>query len=260
VKRIAIGSLVLLAAWALVAAGVAAESQYSRQMIEQGFTSFVESGGHVGNVNFGSKPRGGVVLATVNDVAGQVKAYSRSTAFRQKWTEYAQRNVPSAPQPMLTLAQLRMQSNGPSNSDVDKQFAAALENIKSLPPDTQAKVRAQMDQARAQMKAQQGQKPQVDDATLLSREKARYDHDKAKYDEALKMAPPQDPNAAIRKALQTALDETSGVDYNAPLRGRQFASEAYEQKPEPWKMAYRVGRPGTEAARSFAQKWLAELR
>ena len=250
----------LLAVGALVAAGVAAEQQYSKQMIEEGFTSFVESGGQIGNINFGGKPRGGVIVATVNDVAGQVKAYAQSAAFRQKWTEYARRNVPSQPQPMLTLEQLRMQNNGPSNSDVDKQFAQAMENIKNLPPDMQAKVKAQMQQARAQMKAKQGEKPQVDDATLLSQEKARFDHDQRKYDEAIKMAPPQEPNAAIRKALLKALADTAGVDYDAKLRGRQFANPSYEQKPEPWKMAYRVGRNGTEAARAFAQKWLAEIK
>src|SRR4029077_117382 len=166
------------------------------------------------------------------------------------------RNVPNPPQPMMTLAQLRMQSNGPSNSDVDKQFQQALDNLKNLPPDMQAQLRAQIEKSRAQLKAQQGQKPQIDDATLLDGEKQRYARDKQKYDEALKMAPPQDPNAAIRKALETALSDTSGVDYDAKLRGRQFANEAYEQKPEQWKMAYRVGRSGTEAARAYAQKWL----
>lgn len=259
-KRIVITFVLLVAVSALVAAGVAAQAQYSRQMIEEGFTSFVESGGRISNVNFGGKPRGGVVLATVNGVAGQVKTYSQSAAFRQKWTEYAHRNVPNPPQPMLTLAQLRIQSNGPSNSDVDKQFQQAMDNIKNLPPDMQAKVRAQMEQARAQMKGKQGDKPQVDDATLLQGEKARYERDKQKYDEALKMAPPQDPNAAIRKALETALADTAGVDYDAKLRGRQFANQTYEQKPEQWKMAYRVGRSGTEAARAYAQKWLAELK
>ncbi len=259
-KRIVITSCTLLVVSALIAVGVAAEQQYSRQMIEEGFNTFVENGGNIAGVSFGMKPRGGAVVATVNDVAAQVKAYSQSAAFRQKWAEYAQRNIPQKPMPMLTLAQLRMQSNGPSSSDVDKQFQQAMDNIKNLPPDMQAKVKAQMEQVRAQMKAKQGEKPQVDDATLLQGEKARYARDQQKYEEALKMAPPMDPNVAIKKALQNALAETAGVDYSAPLRGHQFVNPAYERKPEPWKMAYRVGRNGTEAARAFAQKWLAELK
>src|SRR5204863_6713106 len=151
---------------------------------------------------------------------------------------------------------------GPGTSDVDKQMAQALENIKNLPPAYQAQARAQIEQARKQM--QQNEKgnprPQLTDEQLLAQEKHRYDEDKQKYEEALAMQTPNDPNGAIKKALQTALKETEGVDYDAKLENRDFVNPAYRSKDSDWKMAYRAGRTATEGARAYAQKWLGELK
>jgi len=39
-----------------------------------------------------------------------------------------------------------------------------------------------------------------------------------------------------------------------------FADAALEARPAEWKMAFRAGKPATDAARAFAQKWLADLQ
>jgi hypothetical protein len=248
---------------AMVAAVVNAQQQYTRAQMEEGFYEFVTSGGHISQVNFGRKPKGGVALAAVTSAGDQMKAYAQSPAFRAKWAEYAKNNDshPQPPVAMRPLAQLRLQ-NGPNTSDVDKQMQQAMENTKNLPPDMQAQVRAQIEQARKQM--QQSQKdnppPRLTDEQLLAQEKHRYEQDKQKYDEAQAMQTPGDPNAAIKKALQTALKETAGVDYDAKLQDRDFVNPDYRTKDSDWKMAYRAGRTATETARAYAQKWLAELK
>jgi hypothetical protein len=263
VKRIVISSFAVLAVSALLAVGVHAEQQYSKAMIEEGFYNFVTSGGHISNVYFGSKPKGGIMLTSVNDVAGQVKAYSQSPAFKAKWAEFAggHNSNPQPPVAMRPLTTLRMQ-NGPDTSQVDKQFAQALESIKNLPPDMQAQARTQIEQARKQMAQNQKENPQpkLTDEQLLAREKHRYDEDNRKYQEALAMQTPNDPNGAIKKALQTALKETDSVDFDAKLQSRDFVNPEYRNRDSDWKMAYRAGRGPTEAARAFAQKWLAELK
>jgi hypothetical protein len=261
-KRIVTTSFAILAVSAVLAAGVSAAQQYSKSMIEEGFYNFVTSGGHISNVSFGSKPKGGIMLASVNDVASEVKVYAQSPAFKAKWAEFA-RGHNETPQPvaMRPLSQLRLQ-NGPDTAQVDKQMQQALDNIKNLPPDMQAQVRAQIEQVRKQMLDQQKSNPQpkLTDEQLLAQEKHRYEQDKQKYDEAMAMQTPTDPNGAIKKALRTALEETSGVDYDAKLQNRDFVNPQYRNKDSDWKMAYRAGRGPTEAARAFAQKWLAELK
>jgi hypothetical protein len=262
-KRIVFTSVAFLAVSALVASGVAAQQQYSKALIEEGFYDFVTSGGHISNVNFGGKPKSGIMLAAVNDVAGQVKAYSQSSTFRSKWAEFAKNNDshPQTPLAMRPLATLRLQ-NGPDTSQVDKQMQQVLDNTKNLPPDMQAQVRAQIEQARKQMQQNQKDHPQpkLTDEQLLAQEKHRYEEDNRKYQEALAMQTPTDPNGAIKKALRTALEETAGVDYDARLQSRDFVNPEYRSKDSDWKMAYRAGRGPTEAARAFAQKWLAELK
>jgi hypothetical protein len=64
--------------------------------------------------------------------------------------------------------------------------------------------------------------------------------------------------------LRHFLDATADVNYAAQLvdkdRKKVFADPALEAKPAQWKMAFRAGKPATEAARTFAQRWLADLK
>ena len=85
---------------------------------------------------------------------------------------------------------------------------------------------------------------------------------------------PADPRALVAMRLRHFLDATGDVNYAAQLvdaqvgntsagnavRKRVFADAALEAKPAQWKMAFRAGKPATEAARAFAQKWLADLK
>src|SRR5439155_223217 len=146
---------------AVIAAAVNAQQQYSRAQMEEGFYNFVTSGGHISQVYFGRKPKGGgVALAAVTQAGDQVKAYAQSAAFRAKWAEFAKdhNSNPQPPAPMRPLATLRAMQ-GPDMSQMNQQMAQAMENIKNLPPDMQAQVRAQMEQARKQMQQSQKDNP-----------------------------------------------------------------------------------------------------
>jgi hypothetical protein len=75
---------------------------------------------------------------------------------------------------------------------------------------------------------------------------------------------PADPRALIAMRLRHFLDVTSDVNYAARLvvkdKKNVFADAALEAKPAAWKIAFRAGKPATDAARAFAQKWLADLK
>jgi len=38
-----------------------------------------------------------------------------------------------------------------------------------------------------------------------------------------------------------------------------FVNPLYERKQKEWKLAFRAGKPATDAMRAFAQKWITEL-
>lgn len=74
---------------------------------------------------------------------------------------------------------------------------------------------------------------------------------------------PADPRALVAMRLRRFLDATGDVDFSAKLVGQdnkqKFADPAFEARPGEWKMAFRAGKPATDAAREFARKWLADL-
>ena len=75
---------------------------------------------------------------------------------------------------------------------------------------------------------------------------------------------PADPRALVAMRLRHFLDVTKDVDLRAQLvdkdKKKVFADAALEARPAEWKMAFRAGKPATDAARAFAQKWLADLQ
>ena len=75
---------------------------------------------------------------------------------------------------------------------------------------------------------------------------------------------PEDPQVLLKKRLQEMIDITAAVDYTAELKegyqGKKlFVNPDYEKKPAEWKLAFRAGKPATDAVRSAAQEWLKKL-
>ena len=81
--------------------------------------------------------------------------------------------------------------------------------------------------------------------------------------QALDKTYPADPRALVAMRLRHFLDVTADVAYEAKLEDRDkkkvFADPALEAKPSEWKTAFRAGKPATDAARTFARKWLSDL-
>jgi hypothetical protein len=75
---------------------------------------------------------------------------------------------------------------------------------------------------------------------------------------------PADARALVAMRLRRFIDVTKDVDYSAQLvdkdKKKVFADAGLEARPAEWKMAFRAGKPATDAARAFAQKWLADLQ
>jgi hypothetical protein len=75
---------------------------------------------------------------------------------------------------------------------------------------------------------------------------------------------PSDHRALVAMRLRHFLEATGDVAFDAQLvdkdKKKVFANAAFEAKPAEWKMAFRAGKPATDTARAFAQKWLADLQ
>jgi hypothetical protein len=71
---------------------------------------------------------------------------------------------------------------------------------------------------------------------------------------------PADPAELIKKRLQSFMDVSATVDFDATLNGSQFANPEYEKKSDQWKMCYRAGKAVITAAREEVAQWLKELQ
>ena len=71
-------------------------------------------------------------------------------------------------------------------------------------------------------------------------------------------------NGLLKKRLTHFLQETATIDYSAKLvrNGRKmvFADPELEAKDPFWKACFRSGKRTVDAARAFAQQWLAEIK
>jgi hypothetical protein len=104
-------------------------------------------------------------------------------------------------------------------------------------------------------------------SSIAAGEKNGQDREAFNYKESMKRWEseyPENVNQFVATRLQRMLDETKDIDYNAELvekwGKKRFVNSAYEAKKPEWKQGFRAGKDVTETARTFAQKWLAELK
>jgi hypothetical protein len=74
----------------------------------------------------------------------------------------------------------------------------------------------------------------------------------------------KDPQKVLSGKLEEFLAKTQGVDFAAQTKSvngrKKFINGSYEGKNDLWKFCYRMGQAPTQAARTFAQQWLLELK
>ncbi len=201
-------------------------------------------------------------IAVIKDLAAHAKKYSASDEFKREYEATRNRNHPA--EPMLrtfnvdsfkVVEKLRLEEgmkaaegnkNHP-NPKVRNGVPYAIENMKK-------ELAALNDTNNKKIKYYMDSYQRSNDAGLK-----QYNDKMKKFDAAW----PADPKVMIKRRLQTMLDITADVDYSAETKQvdkfKKFVNPDYEAKPKEWKLAYRAGKPATDALRAIAQKWLQEL-
>jgi hypothetical protein len=80
----------------------------------------------------------------------------------------------------------------------------------------------------------------------------------------LAYAASQNPKLMVKERLKKFVALASSVDFQAQLTSKYnrqvFVNPEYEKKDNLWKLLFRAGPEATNAAREYAQGWLAELK
>jgi hypothetical protein len=207
-------------------------------------------------------------VAVVNQLVAYAKKYVNSTEFKKVYQDYQnersepfRRTLPKKPE-QKTVETIKAEEK----ILLEKRLSATEANLNSANANIRKSAAIQVENIKKEMQA-------LDDpnnATIkrkLEQANRNYEYQLKLYNDAMKNFEtkfPSDPMPMIKQRLQEMLDITATVDYAAELKDgdkgiKLFVNPAYEAKPLEWKLAFRAGKPATDAIRAAAQQWISEL-
>jgi hypothetical protein len=204
-------------------------------------------------------------VALVNFALNLARAFVESDDFKRRYADHREANGPDP----LPEEQTADQIFAKQRAGFENQVAEMRKLFDQITPEQRATLEAGWADMRKQLDdMEKGDRRKQIDAVLKQQRDEQIRQRSAAMLE-LEKTYPADPRAMVALRLRHFLDVTSDVAYEARLvetsvgngaKKRVFADPALEAKPAEWKMAFRAGKPATDAARTFAQKWLNDLQ
>ena len=202
--------------------------------------------------------------AQVTVVGNYVKDFTKKEDFKKRYNEYRESRKPSPPEKPKTAAELKEETR--------ENYKQSIEEMKktkaSMPADQQAMFDETIKMMEQQLKDidnpdNQMFSPEMDVYSQQAYDMQMEQHKKDIADWEAKY-PANNPNPLIKKWLESFLDMSKDVDFNAQTaidnNRTLFVKQEYERKDYMWKLCFRGGKETTEAGRKFAQAWLNELK
>jgi hypothetical protein len=198
-------------------------------------------------------------IAIVNFALTLARTFVETEDFTRRYADHREANGPDPlPEEPSVDAILAKQRAG---------FEAQVDEMRKMFDQITAAQRATLEAGWKDMRAQfadmeTGPRRAELDAALKEQRAAQV-RDREEAMKQLDAAWPPDARTMVASRLRRFLQVSSDVDYGAKLIDKDgtkvFADPALEARPKEWKLCFRAGKPATDAARAFAQKWLADL-
>ena len=198
-------------------------------------------------------------VALVNFTLSLARAFAESDDFKRRYTDHREANGPDPLPPVPSVDEvLAKQRAG---------FEEQVEQMRKLFDQITLEQRATLEAGWKDMRRQLTEmetgprRAELDQA--LKQQYAALAREREAGMKELDAVWPSDHRNLVANRLRRFLDVSKDVAYDARLVDkdgkRVFADPAFEARPKEWKMCFRAGKPATDAARSFAQKWLSDL-
>jgi hypothetical protein len=206
----------------------------------------------------GLSPTARVTL--VNFALNLARTFVESDDFKRRYADHREANGPEPlPEEQTADAIFAKQRAGFEN-----QVAEMQKLFDQITPEQRATLEAGWTDMRRQLDdMEKGERRKQIESMLKDQRDELVRTRNAALKEFDKTYPP-DPRALVAMRLRHFLEATSDVNFGAQLvdkdKRKVFADPGLEGKPAEWKMAFRAGKPATDAARTFAQKWLNDLQ
>lgn len=198
-------------------------------------------------------------VAIVNAALTLARAFVESAEFRQRYADHREANGPDPLPPATTADEVLAKQRANFEAQVEgmrKQFA-------DVTPAQRETLEQGFETMRARFTEMDKGEAKIELDAALKAQRIRQVQAHAEATKQLDTIYPADARALVANRLRKFLDLSKDLDFTAQLVERdkkmRFADAALEAKPGEWKLLFRAGKPATDAARAFAQKWLADL-
>ena len=199
-------------------------------------------------------------VALVNFALTLARTFAESDDFKRRYADHREANGPDP----LPEGQTADDILAKQRAGFENQVAEMRKFFDQITPEQRATLEEGWKQMRDQLTAMETGEKRKQLEAILSEQRADQARRRDQAMQAFEKIYPADPRALVAMRLRHFLEVTNDLNFTAPLldrdRKKVFADAALEAKPAEWKMAFRAGKPATDAARAFAQKWLADLQ
>lgn len=198
-------------------------------------------------------------VAMVNFTLGLARTFAESDDFKRRYADHRDANGPDPlgdePSVDAILAKQR--------AGFEEQVLAMRKLFDQITPEQRATLEEGWKDMRAQLTEMETGPRRAELEKALRQQRVEQERERAQAMQHLEAVWPADHRAMIASRLRHFLDVSKDIAYDAKLVDRDgkkvFADPALEARPKEWKMCFRAGKPATDAARTFAQKWLNDL-
>ncbi len=199
-------------------------------------------------------------VAMVNAALTLARAFVESAEFPKRYADHREANGPD-PLPPATNADEVLAKQ---RANFEVQVEGMRKQLGDVTPEQRETLEKGFESVRARFTEMEKGEARVELEAALKEQRIRQEQAHQAAMKELDAVYPADPRALVANRLRKFLDLSKDIDFTAQLvernRKKRFVDAALEARPAEWKMLFRAGKPAVDAARAFAQKWLADLQ
>lgn len=202
--------------------------------------------------------------AIVGDIGKYVKEYAASDEFVKKYNDYRESRKPQLPEKPKSVSDLKeeyRQNLKNSIAEMKKTRLTVAKDQQGMYDDLIKGFEQQLNSIDDPQNSMFSPEMDVYSEQSYQMQLEQYNKELSDWENDYLV---NNPKRVLKKWIETFLNDSKDIDFNAQLkndRGRQiFVNPVYERKSSQWKLYFRAGKEPVEAARTFAQGWLSELK
>ena len=198
-------------------------------------------------------------VALVNFALSLARTFAESDDFKRRYADHREANGPDPLPPLPTVEEILAKQR----AGFEEQVERMRKLFDQITPEQRATLEEGWKDMRRQLAEMESGPRRAELEKALREQYAALAREREIAMKEVDAVWPPDHRSLIANRLRHFLDVSRDVDYEARLVDKDgkkmFADPALEARPKEWKMCFRAGKPATDAARTFAQKWLNDL-